>query len=163
MMAMMQFAKATFMLSVAAVPLIWSEDALNQIPNVHDLLFLASHGKDPKGLLIVFLGVYAAAIGWGLWHLKRWARNSLVASSGMMLIFWLAHNEFGTQILLMQAVSSVERQTVDILLLLDCTIFAYLQLHTGVRRSFPRKLKKKKRPAQQAPPLYYGMTNKSAE
>jgi hypothetical protein len=158
-MAWLQFAKAAALLTIAAIPILWSQDAVERIPNVHDVLFVASHGKDPKGVLIVFLGVYAAVIGTGLWRLKRWARNSLVASSGLMLFFWLLHSQFGTQILLMQAVKGVERPTVDVLLLLDCTIFAYLQLHRGVRRSFPRKVKRKKAKQQPMPQLGVEMTN----
>ena len=135
-LAMIQFAKAGFLLSVALLPGMGAESGIASIQDFRDLLFLASHGKDPKGLLIVLFGIYAAVIGWGLWRLKRWARNSLVLSSGLMLLFWLAHHDFGTSILFMPGISGVEQQTVYVLLLLDFTIFTYLKFHDATARSF---------------------------
>ena len=134
--AMVQFAKAAFLLTVGMMPFLGDESGLASIPDFRDLLFLASHGKDPKGLPIVLFGVYAAVVGWGLWRLKRWARNSLVFSSGLMLLFWLAHHDFGTSLLIMPGISGVEQQTVYVLLLLDGAIFAYLKFHDETAKSF---------------------------
>ena len=136
-MALIQFLKATLLLIIAMIPFFGGEGRLAYIPDLRDIVFLASHGKDPQGVLILFLGVYAAIIGIGLWHLRRWARNSLVFSSGLMLVFWLAHHDFDTNLLIMPAVSEVAQQTVYILLALDFAIFVYLKFHTEIANAFP--------------------------
>jgi hypothetical protein len=135
-MALFQFAKAAFLLLVAALPLLGHEGRLAYIPDLRDLVFVAAHGKDPHGLLLLFFGIYAAAIGIGLWRLKRWARNSLVFTTGLMLVLWLSHLDFGTDLLVMPAISQVEQQTVYIVLLLDFAIFAYLKFHAEIAQSF---------------------------
>jgi hypothetical protein len=137
--ASFQFVKAALLLIIAILPFFGGEGRLAYIPNLPDILFLASHGKDPHGLLIVFLGVYAAVIDVGLWRLKRWARNSLLTSSGLMLVFWFAHRDFGTSLIIMPAVSLVATQTVYILLTCDFVIFMYLRFHTETAQAFPTR------------------------
>lgn len=136
--ALFQFTKAAFLLYIAALVVTGRNGRLAAIPDLRDLIFVASHGKDPHGLLLLFFGAYAAAIGVGLWRLKRWARNSLVFTTGLMLVLWLSHYNFGTALPTMPAISEVEQQTVYIVLLLDFAIFAYLKFHNETGLSFAR-------------------------
>jgi hypothetical protein len=139
LIVLFQFLKAAFLLLVSAVFWTGHESRLARIPDLRDLLFLASHGKDPNGLVVLVLGLYAAAIGYGLWKFRRWARNSLVFTSLSMLVLWFAHYDFGTALPTMPAISQVAAQTVYILLLLDFFIFMYLKFHGDTARCFPPK------------------------
>jgi hypothetical protein len=139
LIVLFQFLKATFLVFVAVLPWTGHESRLAYIPNLRDLIFLASHGKDPNDLALLVLGLYAAAIGYGLWNLRRWARNSLVFTSLTMLVLWFAHRDFGTALPTMPAISRVATQTVYILLLLDFFIFMYLKFHDDTARCFPAK------------------------
>jgi hypothetical protein len=134
-----QFLKAAFLVFVAVLPWTGHASRLASIPQLRDLIFLASHGKDPNGLVLLVLGIYAAAIGCGLWNLRRWARNSLVFTSLLMLVLWFAHYDFGTALPTMPAISLVATQTVYVLLLLDFVIFMYLKFHHDTARCFPAK------------------------
>ena len=139
LMALLQFLKGAAMILIALPPLLGHEGSLAYIPDLRDIIFLASHGRDPHGLLLLLLGIYATMIGRGLWMLKRWARNSLMGTSGVMLVLWLAHNNFGTPIFSMPAISEVESQTVYILLLIDFAVFLYLKFHTETYLAFPKQ------------------------
>jgi hypothetical protein len=139
LIALFQFTKGAFLVFVAALPWIGHAGGLADIPNLNDLIFLASHGKDPHGFLLVVLGLYAAAIGLGIWKLRRWARNSLVFTSLLMIVLWLAHHDFGTALPTMPGISRVESQTVYLLLLFDFVIFMYLKFHHETARCFPPK------------------------
>ncbi len=132
-----QFTKGAFLLLVALLAASGRAGKLAYIPDLRDLVFVAAHGKEPHGLLLFFFGSYALVIGSGIWRLRRWARNSLVLTSAMMLVFWLAHHDFGTSLPVMPAISEVEQQTVYILLLLDSAIFLYLKFHAVTADCFP--------------------------
>jgi hypothetical protein len=139
LIVLFQFLKASLLLLVCVLASTGHESRLASIPDLRDLIFLASHGKAPSGLVLLVLGLYAAAIGYGLWNFRRWARNSLVFTSLLMLVLWFAHNDFGTALLTMPAFRLVETQTVYILLLLDFFIFMYLKFHSDTARCFPPK------------------------
>jgi len=139
LIVLFQSLKATFLILVCVITWTGHENRLANIPELRDLIFLASHGKDPKDLVLLVLGLYAAAIGYGLWNFRRWARNSLVFTSLLMLVLWFAHYDFGTALPTMPAISLVETQTVYILLLLDFFIFMYLKFHHDTALCFPPK------------------------
>jgi hypothetical protein len=134
-----QFMKAAFLVLVAVLPWTGHASRLARMPDLRDLIFLASHGKDPNSFVLLVLGLYAYAIGYGLWNFKRWARNSLVFTSLTMLVMWFAHYDFGTAMITMPAISLVETQTVYLLLLFDFFIFMYLKFHNETARCFPKK------------------------
>ena len=139
MIALFQFSKASFLILIAAVSWLGYAGTLTYIPNLKDLLFIASHGKDPHGIMLVVFGSYAAAIGNGIWKLRRWARNSLVFTSLCMLVLWLVHHDFDTSIPTMPGIARVRNQTVYLLLLFDFVIFMYLKFHHETARCFPPK------------------------
>ena len=144
LMALLQFAKGLTMVAVATLTFIASKSTPSDLPDFRELVFFASHGKEPKGLLLLVLGVYAIYLGSGLWRLKRWARNSLMATSGIMLVFYTIHAYMGVPILIMPAISLVQQQTVYILLLFDGAIFLYLKFHAETYLSFPKKRRKER-------------------
>jgi hypothetical protein len=139
--AVFQFSKALFLLLVAGMAWLGLEGKLAAIPKLRDLVFLASHGKDPHGILLFVLGASAAWVGLGLWRLKRWARNTMVFNGAFMLIFWLAHQDFGMPLFVMPAAASVEHFTIYLVLAIDLTIFCFLKFHSGIDQSFVRKVK----------------------
>jgi len=139
--AVFQFSKALFLLLVAGMAWLGLEGKLAAIPKLRDLVFLASHGKDPHGILLFVLGASAAWVGVGLWRLKRWARNTMVYNGAFMLIFWLAHHDFGTPLIVMPGAASVAHFTIYLVLAIDLTIFCFLKFHGGIDQSFVRKVK----------------------
>ncbi len=147
MLSVFQFSKAIFLIMVATFAWFGLADVLSTIPRLHDLIFLAAHGKDPHGLLLFVLGIYGAFVGQGLWNLKRWARNSLVYNAMFMLVFWFIHQDFGTKLILMPGAEKVEHETIYLLLLIDSAIFIFLTFHSDAAHSFPRGRRRAKRTA----------------
>jgi hypothetical protein len=147
LLSIFQFSKAVFLIMVAALAWLGLADTLSTIPRLHDLIFLAAHGKDPHGLLLLALGIYGAFVGQGLWNLKRWARNSLFYNALFMLVFWFMHQDFGTKLILMPGAERVEHETIYVLLLIDSAIFIFLTFHSDAAHSFPPKRRRPKRSA----------------
>jgi hypothetical protein len=148
MLSIFQFSKAVFLVMVAVLAWLGLANTLSAIPRLHDLIFLAAHGKDPHGILLFVLGLYGAFVGQGLWNLKRWARNSLFYNALFMLVFWFIHQDFGTRLFLMPGAENVEHETIYLLLLIDSAIFLFLKFHSDAADSFPKK-RKRRRPTPQ--------------
>jgi hypothetical protein len=144
MLSVFQFAKATLLIMVATFAWLGLANTLSTIPRLHDLIFLAAHGKDPHGILLFVLGIYGVFVGQGLWNLKRWARNSLFYNALFMLVFWFMHQNFGTKLILMPGAESVEHETIYLLLLIDSAIFIFLTFHSDASHCFPRKSRRAK-------------------
>lgn len=133
--AMFQFAKAWFLLLVVMV-LRYAPEAMQHFPALPQAIYFAAHGRDTHGYLLPVIGVYVAVTGWGLWRLQRWARRSLIASSGLMLAIW-AHRFYldwsqGETTL----TSPLAQHTVTLVLFLDAVVLLYLVCYDDVRLAF---------------------------
>lgn len=133
--AYFQFAKAAFLLAVAAL-LQFFADAVRSMPLLPFLLYAAAHGRDTHGIFLPVAGVFVGIVGYGLWRLKPWARRSVIASTGLMLIVW-AHRFYLDE---MDGVttlrSPLEQKTVAMVLFLDAVVFLYMVAYDDIPRAF---------------------------
>jgi hypothetical protein len=133
--ALFQFAKAWFLLTVVAIAR-FAPEALRSFAALPALLYFAAHGRDTRGPLLPFVAFYVGLIGLGLWRLWGWARRSLVFSSGVMIGLWawrlLNDWKAGAQTLK----TPLEEQTVYFLLFIDAVIVLYLAFYDDVSRAF---------------------------
>jgi hypothetical protein len=133
-----QFAKAAFLLGVAAL-LQFVPDAIHSMPLLPFLLYVAAHGRDTHGFLLPIAGLFVGFVGYGLWSLKPWARRSLIVSTGLMLAVW-GHRFFVDQ---MDGVVTLktphEQQTVAMVLFLDAVVFLYMVAYDDIPRAFGKK------------------------
>jgi hypothetical protein len=132
LIASFQFAKAAFLLTVAA--LLWlAPDALPNSQTFTDLLFIAAHGKDLPGFLVPVFGLYVAYIGISLLRLRPAARRNLAVSSAITIAVSLQRLGFFGE---SSMTSHFDRQALYILILLDFAVYVYLAFHPEIARSF---------------------------
>jgi hypothetical protein len=135
LIALLQFAKAWFLMTVVAVAR-FVPDALHSMPTLPALLYFAAHGRDTRGPLLPAVAVYVGLIGCGLWRLWGWARRSLIFSSAGMIALWafrfLSDWTAGTQLLK----TPLEEETVYFLVFIDVVIVLYLAFYDGVPQAF---------------------------
>jgi len=141
--ALLQFGKA-WLLMLAAVIAWMVPEALQAYGKVFSsVVYFASHGKHSPPFLLPIYGAYVAAMGWGLWQLRGWARRNLMATSGLTLAIW------GRWFLFDQALggpirnatgepapTSAQIQAIGFLLLVDAIVFFYLFFDVDVKQAF---------------------------
>lgn len=129
-----QFLKAGFLIGVAT--LLWiAPDALPHSETFSELLYIAAHGKDVSGILVPVLGCYMIYVGYGLFTLRPSTRANLAISSALTAALSLKKlGLFGDE----NMTSSVNRETLYILILLDLTIYIYMVYHPEIVSSFTR-------------------------
>lgn len=137
LIAWFQFAKAWFLLLVAFVSK-YVPDAVRAVPTLPAFVYVAAHGRNTNGYLLPAIGIYMGIVGWGLWRLKRWARRSLVASTGLMMAIWAYRFAADWAAGETTLKTPLEQQTVTVLLFLDAVIFFYLVIHDDVPLAFAR-------------------------
>jgi len=95
MIASFQFIKAVLLLAVAACSWIAPNILASNHALTSMLVYVASHGKDPHGVIILLYSALVAYMGWGLWRLDKWSRYSIMISSsvmvGMLFYFFTTH------------------------------------------------------------------------
>jgi hypothetical protein len=89
-LALFQFAKSLFLVLVVILAVAHSGPHWGS-PTFWALSYLASHGGGLPSIFTLLSGAYAAIVGWGLWTLKRWARNLLMATSGLSALRWIRY------------------------------------------------------------------------
>ncbi len=136
--AHLQFAKAAFLLGVAAL-LHFIPDAIHSMPLLPFFVYVAAHGRNTHGFLLPLAGLFVGFVGYGLWRLKPWARRSLIASTALMLIVW-GHRFFVDH---MDGVVTLrtphEQQAVSMLLFLDAVVFLYMVAYDDIPRAFGKR------------------------
>ena len=139
LVALYQFAKAallifTFALVVYYPSLRWESESFWQA------VYVASNGGGKPGYQTLAVGLYAVAVGWGLWNLKKWARYCLMVTSGMTAALWIRYlslnfalgwNSRGPK-------TGFERESVYMLIMVDVIVFCCLALYPDVAESFGR-------------------------
>ena len=133
--AMFQFAKAAFLIVVAAF--LWLDpDALPHSDAFSQLFFIAAHGRNLPGLFVPIFGLYFAYIGVGLMRLRKSVRLNLAISS--VITICVSIQRLG---LLGETnmTSQFDHQTLYILILLDLTVYFYLAFHPEITRCFNRQ------------------------
>ena len=163
LIALLQFSKAAVLVIIAMF--LWRSPATLHGSNaVGPLVYVAADGfclpilalwpavlivtafvVNPEAysfvLLLPALAIYPAVVGWGLWHVKRWAHKTLIAT--LMLALWFVLDSFKMGWTILQAVlhkyaleTVTARQALCALLLIDGTVLFYLWLGNGVRTAF---------------------------
>jgi hypothetical protein len=134
LIAIFQFAKAAFLLVVAA--LLWlSPESLPHSEAFTQVLFIAAHGKDLPGVLVPIFGGYVAYVGLRLLQLKPSVRRTLAVSSAITVAVSLNRlGVFGDA----SVTNSFQQQTLYVLILLDLAVYIYLVFHPEIVRSFSR-------------------------
>ena len=96
------------------------------------LMYVAARQPLPPAILIPIvmpiIAGYLFITGFGLWFLKKWARNILMITSGMTSCMWirgfLVYRALGEPLLETQ----LQQQTVLFVVLLDVLVFSYLYM-----------------------------------
>lgn len=139
--ALFQFLGAGLILLVILSTWLNPDAHLASRQDIQALIFIATrHNLAPKTLIPYIMPIVAAyliAIGWGLWHLQKWARHLLIGTSGLTVLLWLKvflvrQWAFGDEILK----DPWARQTVYALILLNALIFGCLTLYPDVAQAF---------------------------
>jgi len=134
--AVFQFLKAWFLLLVTIVSFS-NPSIIKSGGTLAGMVFLAAHGKNPRGFAIPLFALYSCIVGFGIWRLKNWARNSLMITSGMTVALWirlltLFDWAFGEHTLK----TPLQQQIVYSLILMDAVVFYVLWMGDGVREAF---------------------------
>ena len=134
LIASFQFAKAAFLLTVAAF--LWlAPDALPHSHAFTEMLFIAAHGRDLSGVLVPIFGVYVVYIGVCLLRLRPRTRRNVAISSAITVAVSLQRlGLFGESTM----TSHFDREALYILILLDLAVYIYLAFHPEIARSFKR-------------------------
>jgi hypothetical protein len=145
LIALFQFSKAAFLILVVA--LVW------QFPDMQwgsltfwGIVYIASHGGGAPGFMTPLIAAYAAVIGWGLWSMKKWARNLLMITSGFSVVRWARYlflNSVISGTELSKHLDSLkpgfEQQSVYVLILLDVLVFCCLAFYPDVAEAFAKE------------------------
>ena len=134
LIAIFQFAKGGFLFVLTA--LAWIDPA--RFPDLRLAMRIAIYiaaRSNPPAFLLPLVAIYSATIGWGLWRLKKWARNILAATCGLSVALWVRYFLFN---LAFQdhVLDAQQRQAVYMLMFLDALVFIYLALYDGVPQAF---------------------------
>src|SRR2546422_253022 len=93
LIAVLQFIWAAVLLGVVFSVWAFPDSHLDSRLEVKALTYVAAHHPLPSAIAIpVVMPLIAAFIAWtgfGLWRLKNWARNVLLALSGVSVALWL--------------------------------------------------------------------------
>src|SRR5579862_8395054 len=93
LIALFQFCGAGLILAVVLFTLMDPERQITSRRDIQSLIIiLTRHIIVPKTfipMVMPFVAVYLAAIGWGLWNLQKWARHLLLGSSAITVVLWL--------------------------------------------------------------------------
>ncbi len=74
LVAVWQFCKAGFLALISAIALAYPVSQPYSSLRVRQFIYIAAHGTEPPAILLPVVALLAAAIGWGIWRLKYWAR-----------------------------------------------------------------------------------------
>jgi hypothetical protein len=91
-------------------------------------------------IMLPFFAAYLAAIGWGLWHLMKWARNLVLATSGLTVVIWiraLLVREWALGQSLFK--NELAQDTVFVVILINVIILCCLTIYPDVVRVFDQE------------------------
>ncbi|HTB95629.1 MAG TPA: hypothetical protein VK716_01355 [Terracidiphilus sp.] len=146
-LAFFQFAKSLFLVLVVILALGHSDSHWGS-QTFWALSYLASHGGGLPSIFTPLSAAYAAVVGWGLWSLKGWARNLLMATSGLSALRWIRY--FSVNAVIGSDLSEMsnrahfvstdfQRQTVYALVAIDLIVLGCLTLLPDVPEAFRKK------------------------
>lgn len=136
LIALWQFSKAVILVLAGTVGLPYL--AATSRPNhlLVSIVYIAAHGQWLPAFLLPITAIIPAALGWGIYQLKPWARFALLISSGVTATRWISGLLFSVWALGEKILpSAAARDTVAVLVIVDLIIFSYL-INSDVKRAF---------------------------
>jgi hypothetical protein len=139
--ALTQFAKAGIILAVSWI--VWqrpsAEFRLGMLWSLSDVLTTGRSGAD--FMAPVFAG-YALAVGCGLWHLEKWARGTLMVTSGLTATVWVValtmRNGSLGSLSDRFSLLSYDLHSLYAMVFIDAAVFLYLAFGRDVPEAFHR-------------------------
>jgi hypothetical protein len=135
LISLYEFARAALILVAAAA--IWIRAHNPPSSDAAQAMSYAALGGLTVAVALA-LAAYSLVIGWGLWTLRKWARNILLASSGISSAYWIRH------LVITAALSGVqgsrlfhlERQSSYMSAAINVLIFLFLMFAPGIDETF---------------------------
>jgi hypothetical protein len=89
LIAALQFGRAGVLLAVTAAAFLFPDAGRGLRRFTLMVAYIAANGAQPPMVLLPLWAIFLAAIGWGLWRLKKWARWILLTSYGVLVVRWV--------------------------------------------------------------------------
>ena len=132
LIALFQFFRAGIILLIVLCLWIFPDANLSSRIDVKVLTYITARQPLPPAFLVPIVmpvvAAYLAVTGFGLWFLKKWARNILMITSAVTSLMWIRgfmfYGALGEPLL----ETEMQRQTVLVVIMLDLLVFAYLFL-----------------------------------
>ena len=132
LIAWIQFLKAAVLLLAVSLLRVRPETVNGQDSPLYPLLYVATRGKyasmnalqggNALAALLLFLGLYLGAVGFGLMHVIAWARRTLIFSCGLTLVLFAKASLWPDP----AAAASPDMTNIYVVLAVDAFVFLYL-------------------------------------
>jgi hypothetical protein len=143
LISLFEFVRAGFILVVAFAAWAAPNTHLTSRLDVKVLTYVAARRNlPPAGLIQVLMPLIAAfliVVGCGLWFLKKWARNTLMITSGMTVVLWIKRLAFDWAIGAVTLQTELQRQIVYFVIIVDALIFGCLAFWPDVSEAFDER------------------------
>jgi hypothetical protein len=137
LIALFQWAKAGLLSGLAVIAWI-RPDEFEALRSSMRLVIYVSARSSPPLFLFPLVAAYLTVVGWGLWSLRKWARNTLMITSGMNVALWARYFPFNLAFQ-DRILDAQQKQAVYSLMFIDALVFFYLALYDGVPQAFGEK------------------------
>jgi len=132
LIAMFQFSRAAAVLLIFLFTSVFHDEAFGSAIGVKVLTYIAARQPLPPAALLPIImpliAAYLSTTGFGLWFLKKWARNLVMITSGGTAVLWIRAFIYYGAINEPIFKSDLQRQTVIFVVLLDIVVFVYLYM-----------------------------------
>jgi hypothetical protein len=132
LIAMFQFSRAVAVLLIFLFTSVFHDEAFGSAISVKILTYIAARQPLPPAALLPIImpliAAYLSTTGFGLWFLKKWARNLVMVTSGGTAVLWIRAFIYYGAIKEPIFKSDLQCQTVMVVVLLDIIVFAYLYM-----------------------------------
>lgn len=143
LIALLQFFRSGFILLVVLSTWLIPDAHLYSRLDVKVLTYIFARQNPSSPILIMtimpLIAVYLSAIGLGLLFLKKWARNALIATSGMTVLLWVRRFMFDWALGNATLATTLQQQTIFIVIAIDGLVFCCLAMYPDVAAAFGRR------------------------
>jgi hypothetical protein len=136
--ALFQFARAGLILLFALSKWLEPNARLDSRLDTKILVYIAAR-QNASSILLPLSAIFVAAVGWGLWRLKTWARTTLITTSGVTVFLWSRRFAFDWAIGSNTLQSTAQVQTIYAVILIDLLIFCCLSFYPDVADAFGKQ------------------------
>ena len=82
------------------------------------------------------VAIFAFSVGWGLWFLKRWARNAVIITSAVTVVLWLRRFSVDWVLGATTRKTAQGRQSVYVVVTIDAVILGCLAFYPDLAKAF---------------------------